>query len=413
MHIQPRLESARRVPLRECLDGLRRLRVVAALALSILGLPAAAHAQTVTMAWDANREPNIGGYILYYGTVPGQYSGSIPVGNRTQYTFTMPDPSRIYYFAVQAVNTGGLGGGLSSEVNSARTPLSDLVFDLGSRGLWSLTDRLAFRQISTSVAKSMTTGDLDGNRVDELIVDFGTGAGIWVRWNGVDWVRLHEISAIRMTAGDLDNNGRAELIVDFPAAGVYIFWNGTTWQPFHSLNTLRLMVVDINGGGGDLIIEYPGYGVWVRYNNGVWAQIHSLNTTLMAVGDFDGNGRGDIAMSFGVNGIWQFRNGWQWVQVTTAQPSKLAAGDVDGARGTELIAEFAPFGIWMMSNGGWTQLHSLNTANIATGDYDGNGRADVIADFGAGGGTWVWGTSVGWRQASSESARAIVTGNLN
>ena len=33
-----------------------------------------ADAATITLAWDRNPETNIGGYVLYYGTGPGQYT---------------------------------------------------------------------------------------------------------------------------------------------------------------------------------------------------------------------------------------------------------------------------------------------------------------------------------------------------
>ena len=32
-----------------------------------------AHAQTVTVAWDANTEPNLAGYVVFYGTSSGIY----------------------------------------------------------------------------------------------------------------------------------------------------------------------------------------------------------------------------------------------------------------------------------------------------------------------------------------------------
>ena len=42
----------------------------------------------VTLAWDANTEPTLGGYQLYYGQKSGSYPESIDVGTKTGYTLT-------------------------------------------------------------------------------------------------------------------------------------------------------------------------------------------------------------------------------------------------------------------------------------------------------------------------------------
>ncbi len=48
----------------------------------------AADAATLRLAWDANTESNIGGYVLDYGTQSGSYVSSVNVGNQTSYQFT-------------------------------------------------------------------------------------------------------------------------------------------------------------------------------------------------------------------------------------------------------------------------------------------------------------------------------------
>ncbi len=37
----------------------------------------------------------------------------------------------------------------------------------------------------------MVTGDMDGNGKDEVIIDFGSPYGIWVRYNNSSWSKLH------------------------------------------------------------------------------------------------------------------------------------------------------------------------------------------------------------------------------
>ncbi len=76
----------------------------------------------------------------------------------------------------------------------------------------------------------MTTGDMDGNGLDEVIIDFGT-RGIWILMNNSTWVKLHDLSPEIMTTGDIDGNGLDEAIIDFgPGYGIYNLMNNSTWN---------------------------------------------------------------------------------------------------------------------------------------------------------------------------------------
>jgi hypothetical protein len=46
----------------------------------------AAFAGAVSLAWDANTQPNLAGYMVYYGTASRQYGDPVDVGNVTAYT---------------------------------------------------------------------------------------------------------------------------------------------------------------------------------------------------------------------------------------------------------------------------------------------------------------------------------------
>ena len=91
-------------------------------------LTAPAHAGNVTLAWDANAETDLAGYIVSWGPAPGTYTGSVDV--RQVVTFTVPNLTggQRYYFAVQAYNTSGLTSPYSTEVSalvpSEATPVS-------------------------------------------------------------------------------------------------------------------------------------------------------------------------------------------------------------------------------------------------------------------------------------------------
>ena len=68
-----------------------------------------AQSATVTLRWDANPEPDIAGYRLYYGTASHTYTQAIDVGNSTTATVSNL-PAGVIYFALTAYNTTCWGG---------------------------------------------------------------------------------------------------------------------------------------------------------------------------------------------------------------------------------------------------------------------------------------------------------------
>jgi hypothetical protein len=78
-------------------------------------------APTVTLAWDANVEPDIAGYELSYGESSGSYSSSVDVGNTTTTSLTHLVEGKTYYFVVSAYDTAGMKSLPSSEVSHTIT----------------------------------------------------------------------------------------------------------------------------------------------------------------------------------------------------------------------------------------------------------------------------------------------------
>ena len=75
--------------------------------------------RTFNLTWDANSEPDLSHYIVYWGTESREYdSNSGNIGLVTEYSVTLPDNGEDYYFAVTAVDEAGLESDYSNEVNT-------------------------------------------------------------------------------------------------------------------------------------------------------------------------------------------------------------------------------------------------------------------------------------------------------
>jgi chitinase len=96
------------------------------LAFVLLLSPMVAYGAAVTLAWDANTEPDLAGYNIYYGTASGNYSHSIDVGNVTQYTLTDLQDDVTYYLAATAYDEDENESAYSVElVHTTSNPIID------------------------------------------------------------------------------------------------------------------------------------------------------------------------------------------------------------------------------------------------------------------------------------------------
>jgi hypothetical protein len=92
---------------------LRRTAITALFVL--LGFTVPAFARTVKIAWNANTESDLAGYIVRYGTSSRSYTAAVDVGKRTNFALNL-DEFTTYYVAVEAYNAAGTRSTLSSEV---------------------------------------------------------------------------------------------------------------------------------------------------------------------------------------------------------------------------------------------------------------------------------------------------------
>jgi hypothetical protein len=72
---------------------------------------------TISVAWDADAEPDLAGYKLYYGTGPGVYDHSVDVHHVTTYTLTGLTKGQSYYIVATAYDTSHNESSYSNEVS--------------------------------------------------------------------------------------------------------------------------------------------------------------------------------------------------------------------------------------------------------------------------------------------------------
>lgn len=106
-------------------DAPRSQRAIAlglAVGLFAIALAASAHAQgrfrTITLAWDANREPIVAGYLVYVGIEPNLPTQVFDVGSMTSFKFLLGIHGVRYYFSVAAYTGEQLVGPRSAEVEA-------------------------------------------------------------------------------------------------------------------------------------------------------------------------------------------------------------------------------------------------------------------------------------------------------
>src|SRR5688572_24779712 len=85
-------------------------------ACALMGYALPLEAATVTLAWDHSPDRNVAGYVISYGTKPGNHTASVKVGYVTSASVTGLADATTYYFIMQSYGSGGIVGPPSPEI---------------------------------------------------------------------------------------------------------------------------------------------------------------------------------------------------------------------------------------------------------------------------------------------------------
>ena len=152
----------------------------------------------ISLAWDANSEPALAGYNIYYGTASGDYSHRIDVGKATEYTVADLDVGETYYFAATAYDRNGNESEYSGELVytcSYAKPILPPLEDSDGDGVLNSHDDFPFDPAEVTD----TDGDGSGNHSDSDDDNDGLPD---------DWEIQHELDPLKDDASeDPDGDG--------------------------------------------------------------------------------------------------------------------------------------------------------------------------------------------------------------
>lgn len=233
-------------------------------------------------------------------------------------------------------------------------------------------------------ANRVSPGNIDGNGIDDTIVDFGEGYGIYILFDSIAWIKLHDLSPESITIADLDNNGQDDIVLDFGQHGLYIWNNNSYWNGLHELSAGSIARADIDGTGADeLVVDFGEFGIWIWHDNSYWTPLHTLSSEGLSSGDIDGNGIDDIIVDFGQYGLWVWQNNTEWRNLSPVDPDFAVSADIDGNGRDDVVADFGQYGLYVFhDNGVWEQVIDIDPESVTVADLDSNGMDELVADFG-------------------------------
>jgi hypothetical protein len=167
-------------------------------------------------------------------------------------------------------------------VHSPTTGIYDVLIDHDNAAIPS------FRYVSPIGTMADFVPAIAPHTAHDLVVDFGP-TGTWLLIDGASYSKLHQLSPELVATGDIDGNRKDEVILDFGSQfGVWVWVNNSYWTQLHPLSPTVMVGVDTHGNGDvdSGACVFQGQGVWFYDgDNDVWTQLHGFDASLLAAAD--------------------------------------------------------------------------------------------------------------------------------
>jgi hypothetical protein len=152
--------------------GQKRILQIVVMLAMISMIPLSVMATGLKVTWNANKDTDLAGYNVYYGTSSGKYSACINVGNATSYKIDNLTQGSTYYFMVTALDNAGNESADSAEVH-ATIPLSASVDTTPPTGGIIINNNATYTK-SRAVTLTLSASDSSGTVVAMMFSNNGT-----------------------------------------------------------------------------------------------------------------------------------------------------------------------------------------------------------------------------------------------
>jgi hypothetical protein len=404
---------------------MRHSRLVpVASVLALIGVLApAVHAASVSLSWRANRETDLAGYVVSYGTSPGVYTTSVDAGLVIVYQVANLAPGTKYYLSVRAYNRARQMSSDSTEV-SATTPgnqpptlenpgtqsgtsATPVSLQLKAADPEKTTLTYAASGLPPGLKIAASTGVISGtlpstrSRKSYRVVATATDAAGASAAQTFDWYvgksALFESSAA--TLSDMNGDGRDDVLVYDEVTGDYSLALSRSekfvrtqgrWAAGWQVVPARLNA----DAAADLLLYSATNGAWSKAvsdgQGGFVTATGSIQAGWTAVaGDFDGDGLSDGVFYSPDDGRWALSPGFRFddAQATSGQwaagfaigVARLNADTLDDVllynsdTGAYVVAFSDGLGGWHVVNGQWSPGFDVSLAN-----FNGDAAQDLL-----------------------------------
>lgn len=282
----------------------------------------------------------------------------------------------------------------------------EVAVDFGASGVW-LADATGWLKISSSNPDGLMAARVPGGAKDEIVADFGS-LGLWVMVDGA-WHLISSKNPEAVIRGKIGSAAGDSLFVDFGTSGLWS-WNGYSWSQLSGANPVSFAAGDVDADGTDeLVCGFASVGLWL-WNAGSWSQLSGLTPEFLTCGNMDGSGGEEVVADFGATGVW-VRNAGTWIRLSPADAEELVFADADGNGVKELLGDFGIWGLYLWINNGWVGVTAYNPDLVIAADMDGDGRDEIVADFGSVG-LWL-GDELNWSALSHANAENLMAGDAD
>ncbi len=209
------------------------------------------------------------------GSRGGVHYPSIGLRGNSLYAVWKYDLGRVYSNERQA----GVWGGEFAVPGSTPCDLPDVAISPSQDKVYYVWDNgypqdiyigVKTQYVAAAEASTHAVGDFDGDRRDEVAIDFGA-SGLWLA-NDSGWTQLSPDNPQDLLAADPNGDATDDLAADFGTSGLWIRIGGT-WHKISSLNPEAFVKGSLNGAAGDeLAVDFGSAGLWLWDGSG-WTQL--------------------------------------------------------------------------------------------------------------------------------------------